>query len=162
MQIGEADRHGERAVLGQVEILARHRRHDDAQRLRQHDEAQREAAAQAQRHRRLALSPAHGEDAGAHDLRDEGAGIDDQADEKGDKFGRDDVTAREVEAAQLGLVELERHAADDEDEKRQPDDERGVGLEDRELLAGRHLPRARPARDEDADDDTEHEGGAHP
>ena len=43
-QVRVADRHRERAVLGEVQVLAGQRRHDQAQRLRQHDVAQRAAA----------------------------------------------------------------------------------------------------------------------
>ena len=71
-----ADRHRERAVLGQVQVLAGQRRNDHAQRLRQHDLAQHDAAAEAERVRRLPLAARHGLDAGADDLGDVGGGVD--------------------------------------------------------------------------------------
>ena len=57
-QIGIADRHRQRGVLGQVEILAGQRRDDDAHRLRHDDQPQRRPRPQAERIGRLGLARA--------------------------------------------------------------------------------------------------------
>ena len=70
-EIGIADRHRQRGVLGEVEILAGQRRDDDAHRLRDDDEPQRLPLAQAERGCGLLLAARHADDAAAHDLGDE-------------------------------------------------------------------------------------------
>ncbi len=70
-----ADRHRERAVLGQVEVLAGHRRHDHAQRLRQHDQPGTSAGGAARARGPPRTGRGHRQDAGAHDLGDEGGGV---------------------------------------------------------------------------------------
>ena len=50
-EVGIADRHRQRRVLGQVQILAGQRRNDDAQRLRHDDQPQRRARPQARARR---------------------------------------------------------------------------------------------------------------
>src|SRR3954469_16001109 len=63
-----ADRDRQRGILGQVQVLAGHRRNDDAQRLRQHDALQHKTTPQAERLRRVPLAPGDGLYAATHDL----------------------------------------------------------------------------------------------
>ena len=120
----EADGDGERAVLGQVQVLAGHRRHDDPQGLGQHDLAQHGAAAQAERTRGLPLAERHGLDAGSHDLGDIGGCIDDQAEQQGEEFRADGAAALEVEAVQFGTSRSQRRAHGEPDGGRECDQRR--------------------------------------
>ena len=90
----------QRAVLGQVQVLAGHRRHDHPQRLRQHDPPQHGAAAQTERAGRLPLAERHRLDAGPHDLGDIRGGIEHQAEQQGEELRADRAAALEVEAVQ--------------------------------------------------------------
>ncbi len=74
-EIRVADGHGERGVFGEVQILARQRRDDDAHGLRDGDEPQRLAAAEAQGIGCLRLPLGHAHQARAHRLGDKARGI---------------------------------------------------------------------------------------
>ena len=78
-----------------------------------------EPAPQAERERRLGLAARNREDAGAHDLGDEGGGVGRERDQQRDEFGHQPKSADEVEAAQLGLLEADREAGRDEHDERQ-------------------------------------------
>ena len=58
---------------------------------------------EAERGRRLGLPARHRQDAGAHDLGDEGAGVKRQAEQQRDELGNDPHAADEIEAVQLGI-----------------------------------------------------------
>src|SRR6202011_745692 len=116
-----ADRHRQRAFLGQAQIRAGHWRNNDAQRLRQYDQARSMSRLEAQRHRGLALAPADREDAGANDFGDKGPRVDDEAEQQSGEFRGYCVTASKVEALQFGTVEGERRAAAKKDDQRQPE-----------------------------------------
>ena len=96
-QIGVADRHRERRVLGQVEVLAGDRRDDHAQRLRQQHQAHLHAARQPQRGARFVLTEGHRLDAAAHDLGDVRRGVDGQADQHRQVLRRDRAAADHVQ-----------------------------------------------------------------
>ena len=71
----------------------------------------------------LLLALGHALDAGADDLGDEGAGVDDETDDQRHELGQDDDAALEVEAAQLRIGEVEGRAREEERDHRQPDDQ---------------------------------------
>ena len=74
-----ADRHPERGVLGQVQVLVRDRRHRDPERLRQHHVTEALEAREPDRVGRLALAARHGQDAAADDLGDVAGGVERRA-----------------------------------------------------------------------------------
>src|SRR5207248_8982007 len=131
-------------VLRQVEILVGWRRDDDAQRLRQDDEAQRQSSPQPERGGGLALTARDGEQAGAHDFRDEGGGIGRQRDEKRDKFREQPDAADEIKAAQLGRYEADRPTRRDKRNERRHDQERQATPDQRYLPSGAGLQAPRP------------------
>ena len=71
------------------------------------DQPQRLAAVEAERIGRLGLPVADREDAGAHDLGDEGGGVDREPEHQRQELRRDRRAAAEVEAGELGNVEAE-------------------------------------------------------
>ena len=83
-----ADGDGQRTVLGEVQILAGHRRNDDAQRLRQHDLAQHLAACSPSARAASHCPCGNRLDAGADDLGDVGGGVEHEADQHCAVFGR--------------------------------------------------------------------------
>ncbi len=95
---------------------------------------------QAKRHRRLTLTPADREDTSAHDLRDEGAGVDNQPDQQRGKFGRHRTAAAEVEAFERRHVEVQGCAETEKDRHGKPDNQPRRHPSRRQLLTGRHLP----------------------
>ena len=163
-EIGIADGHRQRAVLGQVEVLAGERRYDDAQGLRQRDVAQDHAFLEPERARRLDLPLRHGQDAGAYDLADEGRGVDGQAEQHGDEFGRQVAAADEIEAAQFRHAHLGRCAVQKPGGRRQADDQDQVRPQGRQPLAGLQLPRRGPTAEQPDQEqrDGEGDGGREP
>ncbi len=161
-QVRIADRNGERGVLGEVEVLVGQRRHDDPQRLRHRDETQGQSAAHAKRHCRLRLAARNREQAGAHDLGNEGGGVGGQRDKQCDKLREESNAADEVEAAQLRTLEADRKAGRDEGDERQADDETQARPARREAAARALLPAPRPYPQRDSRDDGEHQGPEDP
>ena len=155
-QIGKADRHGKRTVLGQVEVLAGHRRDDDPQRLRQDHQAQDHPAAETQRIGRLGLPVGDGEDAAAHDLGDEGSGIGDEADQQGHEFRRHLRAADEVEPAHHRPVERDPPPPEEPADRAQAEDEAEARPQDGDLAARLGLPLVRPGRQHERADNPGH------
>jgi hypothetical protein len=160
-EVGIADRHRERGVLGEVEVLARQRRDDDPHRLRDHDEAQRLPGTQPERARGLGLALRHREDAGPHHLGDEARGVGDEPDQERHELRIELHAAAEVEALKTRDVEGDRLAADqgehDPDERREADDEAERAQPDGVLPSGLLLLPFRPDMEGDRADDAGHE-----
>ena len=111
-EVGVADGDRQARVLRQVQVLAGEGRDDDPQRLRKDDEPQRLALAEAEGASRLDLALSHRLDAAAHDLTDEGGGIEHQPDEQRGELRREAHAAGEVEALAHGDVERDRRGGD--------------------------------------------------
>ena len=78
--VGVADGHRKRGVLRQVQVLRGERGDHHPQGLRQHHQPQAAAAGWRLRARGgFVLALGYGQDAAAHDLGDEGGGVDRQA-----------------------------------------------------------------------------------
>ena len=109
-QIGIADPDRQRRVLGQIEVLVGERRQDHPQRLRHHDQPQHRAARQPERRARFHLSLVHRQDAGAHDLGDEGRGIGRQRQRQRHEFRNDARAAGKIETLEDGHLKRYRRA----------------------------------------------------
>src|ERR1700733_4784194 len=99
-QVGISDRHRQRRVLGEIEILVGERRQDDAQRLRHDDQPQGRAPRQPKRGAGFHLPLVNRQNAGANDLGDEGAGIGRQRQRQRHEFRNDPRTAGEIESSE--------------------------------------------------------------
>ena len=136
-EVRVADRHRERAVLGQVQVLVGERRDHDPHRLRDHDQPQRPRPAQAERAGGLPLALADREDARAHDLGDVGGGVDREAQRERHELGLEHRPAARPELAHLRQVEGERpahHEVGDRDQQQEADHHQAGG----HALAGPH------------------------
>ena len=111
-QIGVADRHGQRRVLGEIQKLAGRRRNDHPQRLRHDDQPQDPAARQSERRRRLGLAPVDREDAAPDDLADERRRVGRQADQQRGELRRDRQAAVEIEADERRVFDRDHRTAD--------------------------------------------------
>ena len=93
----------------------------------------------------LALAARDREDAGPHDLGDEGRGVDRQRHQGGKQLDLDLQPADEAEPAELGVFPVQRETQRRRDDQRKPDQERDRDPQNRELLAGFVLAPARPS-----------------
>ncbi len=121
------------------------RRDDHAQRLRNDDEALHLPGAQPQRRGSLLLPARYRLDAAAHDLGDEGCGIERQPGEQRHELRLDGQPAFEVEAAQVRRVEAERYPEQQQSKQRQSRDQRKPGCGSRKRLPRFPLAAPRPA-----------------
>ena len=97
---------GQRAVFGEVEKLRDQRRDDDPQRLRQDHEVHRGAGANAERVGGLGLALADRENAAAHDLGDEGAGVERERQPQRDQRVAQVQAAVEKTVAEFGRLDI--------------------------------------------------------
>ncbi|MCY1305386.1 hypothetical protein D9M70_551910 [compost metagenome] len=95
---------------------------------------------------------------GAHDLGDEGRGIERERQEQRQEFRPDDRAAGEVELAGNGNVEGDRRSRGEERQEWQADDQAESRPKNREALSGGFLLLARIPRHEEAGDDRDEEG----
>ena len=161
-QIGIGDGDGERRILGEAEILAGERRHDQAQRLRQHDQAQGEFRLQPERTRGFGLAAGHALNARAHDLGDIGGFVQRERQHQRDQLGEDVKAADEVEFLEDRKADGEGKPGGGEHDRRQPKDQRQPRPEHPEMFAHAHLVKAHPPPKDDGGDHTGKERDQHP
>ncbi len=98
-------------------------------------------------------------DAAAHNLGDEGCGIDRERQQKSHELRQDVHAAHEIESLELGHGPCHGESHDRGRQQRQPDDQAKPGPERGELLPGQVLAAARPAGEKESRHDGDNQGG---